>query len=417
MPTWFSIIAYSVLAVLAVKVAATCLLARRYHRERAWEAPRHLQPTSASVIVPAYNEELTLANCLASLDRQTFDGLEIIVVDDGSTDGTEELARQLAGTMRTPTRVLSKPNGGKASALNFGLAHAAGDVVICVDADSILAPDAVAHIVEPFGNPAIGAVGGIVKVANDTTLLGRQQALEYISGLSIQRAAFAQVDSIQVLSGAISAFRATDLRGIGGYSPDTIVEDFDVTLAIQRAGHRAVLHPKAVAYTEGPLTIRDLLRQRHRWTYGGFQVLGKYRSTLFTDRMGLLSRVGLPYFLLFPWVDVLVSALFIVTAGYAVLSGSISEYLVVFGVLSLVALGLNTYALHLAGEPRRLAFWGLVQPLGYAHLLTFATARAGVHYVLRREARWHKLQRAGANVVMVEPAAVATARVRELQPA
>jgi cellulose synthase/poly-beta-1,6-N-acetylglucosamine synthase-like glycosyltransferase len=397
-PLWLIVASYLLLAVMVVKVVWTLAMARRYHAKGSWRQGG-TTPSTVSVIVPAFNEEATLANNMRGLDRQTWHSVEVIVVDDGSTDRTAVVATQMASQMTTPTRVISKANGGKADALNAGLQVAKGEIVVCVDADSVLHPEAIERVLEPFADETIGAVGGIVKIANQNTVLGRQQAMEYISGLTLQRAAFAEVDSIQVLSGAISAFRREALQHVGGYSDETIVEDFDVTVAVRQAGYRTALHPDAVAYTEGPLSVADLVRQRHRWTYGGFQVLGKYRHTLFTNGMGRLSRIGLPYFLVFPWFDVAVSLLFALTLGFAVTSGDLTAFLTYFGVMSALNLALNLYAVRIANEDRRLALWGMVQPLFYAHILTLTTARAGVLYLAGRDAAWHKLVRAGHNEV------------------
>lgn len=405
MPQWFMILSFTLLGIVLLKVVTTIILARRFHHRKRWEHSRFAPVTPrVTVIIPAHNEASTISNCLEGLSRQTYQHLDVLVVDDGSSDDTsiaaEAAAARLAGAV--PISVARKGNGGKASALNFGILMTPAEVVVCVDADSILAPDAIERIVEPFADPSIGAVGGMVHVANRRTALGRQQAMEYLSGLALQRAAFAALDSVQVLSGALSAFRRDALRELGGYSRDTIVEDFDITVAVQAAGYKATLHPDAVAYTEGPLSLADLRKQRHRWTFGGFQVLAKYRRVLFTSELGLLSRVGLPYFLIFPWFDVAISVLFAATALTAILTGTLVGFAVFLAAMSLISLGLNLYAVRLTGERRRLAFWGLLAPLFYAHVLTWTTAQAGWNYLRGRQASWDSLKRGGLNVL--EPA-------------
>lgn len=389
---------------LLLKVTTMVILARRYYKRRAWITEGGPMPATVTVIVPAYNEEVTIGNALHSLEPQTFAGLEVLVVDDGSTDNTAAVATEIAQTMSVPTRVLSKPNGGKADALNFGLAHSRAEVVLCVDADSALAPDAVECVVEPFADPAVGGVGGFVNISDRSSLLGRLQAMEYIASLTLLRASFAELESIQILSGPISAFRADDLRLVGGYSDDTIVEDFDVTVAMHAAGHKVLFHPGAIAYTEGPQTMRDLVKQRHRWTTGCFQVLKKHRKALFTrryGRMGRLSRFGLPYLLVFPWINVLTSVLVLAAAVDSVLTRSLGPVLLALAVVFILTFTLNLYALQLAGEDKRLAFWGLLIPLTYEHVISSVTVRAGVEFLLRREARWGELQRTGSNALPV----------------
>ena len=402
MPTWLATLSVTLLVIMLAKAILTVVLARRYHERKPWEAHGFEKSMPrVTVIVPAFNEASTVGNCLNGLAQQTYPNMDVLVVDDGSSDGTSAAAEHAAEalTASVPVTVTRKGNGGKASALNYGVLMTAADVVVCVDADSVLAPDAIDKIVEPFADPTVGAVGGMVKVANSRTVLGRQQAMEYIAGLALQRAAFAELDSVQVLSGAVSAFRRTTLKGFGGYSRDTIVEDFDITVAVRASGHRVVLHPEAVAYTEGPLNLGDLRKQRYRWTYGGFQVLGKFRDVLFTDTYGNLSRYGLPYFLIFPWFDVLVSLLFVTTLAYAIGTGGILAFAVYLATMSLISLGMNLYALHLTGDSKRLALWGLLTPLFYAHVLTLTTARAGWGFLTNRSAEWDSLERGGHNVL------------------
>jgi cellulose synthase/poly-beta-1,6-N-acetylglucosamine synthase-like glycosyltransferase len=402
MPTWLVTLSVIMLVVALGKAAVTVALARRYHRREPWKATGFppVQPR-VTVIVPAYNEIATIANCLNGLSGQTYPNMDVLVVDDGSSDGTSRAAEQAAASLPAgvPISVTRKGNGGKASALNYGIVMTSADVVVCVDADSVLAPDAIERIVEPFADPSIGAVGGMVKIANADSLLGGQQAMEYISGLSLQRSAFAELDAVQVLSGALSAFRRDAVRTFGGYSKDTIVEDFDITIAVQASGHRVVLHPGAVAYTEGPLSFSDLRKQRYRWTYGGFQVLAKYKASLFTDRHGMLSRVGLPYFAIFPWFDVAVSLLFAATLLVALATGGLGTFLLFLLAMSLISAGLNLYALRLAGERPGLVLYGFLAPLFYAHILTWTTARAGIGFLRKKAAGWDSLERGGRNVI------------------
>lgn len=399
MPTWLVGLSIVMLAIMLGKAAITIGLAARYHRRKPWLVAAEPIPYRVTAIIPAFNEEATIANCLAGMARQTYPHFDVLVVDDGSSDNTRLVAEAAAAALSDQVRiqVISKTNGGKAAALNYGLLMTPADVVLCVDADSQLAPDAVEKIVLPFSDPEVGAVGGMVKVANQRTLLGRQQAMEYISGLSLQRAAFAELDSVQVLSGAISAFRRDDLRAVGGYPHDTIVEDFDITMSMHAADHRVVLQPDAVAYTEGPLSMRDLRKQRYRWTYGGFQVLAKYRQDLFTSRHGSVTKIGLPYFAIFPWFDVLVSIMMITTLGFAVANGNVLDFLGFLAALSVLSFAMNFYALKLAKEPMGLAVTGLLMPLYYAHVLTWTTARAGVGYLRRRRVEWDSLVRGGEN--------------------
>jgi cellulose synthase/poly-beta-1,6-N-acetylglucosamine synthase-like glycosyltransferase len=202
------------------------------------------------------------------------------------------------------------------------------------------------------------------------------------------------------VSGALSAFRVSDLRAVGGYSSDTLVEDFDLTIAIQRLeGRRVLYRPDAVAWTEGPLNVRDFIRQRHRWIFGGFQVLRKHRDVIFTRREGRIGSIGLPYFLIGPWVDVAVSVMFVETLIVATVEGNLTTFVAYTATMSILVCWLNMYAASLSKDPKRLALWGVLQILCYAHLLAFICARAGVHYVRGAKVEWTKLERAGSNTV------------------
>jgi cellulose synthase/poly-beta-1,6-N-acetylglucosamine synthase-like glycosyltransferase len=395
----YLVVAWTAMAFMLAKVVVTIVLARRYHRRKPWLA-RHAREITATIVIPAYNEELSIANCIAGMATQTHKALSIIVVDDGSSDDTYAEAQRAAAASPVPVTVIRQVNGGKAAALNHGILVAESEVIICVDADSVLESDAVAKIVEPFANREVAAVGGNVKIANRDSMIGKQQTVEYLTGFNFQRAAFAELGAVPVVSGALSAFRVSDLRAVGGYSSDTMVEDFDLTIAIQRLkGRRVLYRPDAVAWTEGPLNLRDFIRQRHRWIFGGFQVLRKHRDVIFTRREGRIGSIGLPYFLMGPWVDVAVSVMFFKTLIVAAVQGDMPMFLAFTVSMSILVSGLNMYAARLSNDPKRLALWGVLQILSYAHLLAFICVRAGLHYITGTKVEWTKLERAGSNTV------------------
>lgn len=395
----YLVVAWATMALMLVKVVISIALAHRYHSAKPWLA-RDARAITATVIIPAYNEELSIANCIAGMAMQTHKALTIIVVDDGSSDGTYAEALRTTADSLVPVKVIRQDNGGKAAALNHGILIAESEVIICVDADSVLEVDAVAKIVEPFANPEVAAVGGNVKIANRNSMIGKQQTIEYLTGFNFQRAAFAELGAVPVVSGALSAFRASDLRAVGGYSSDTLVEDFDITIAIQRReGRRVLYRPDAVAWTEGPLNLRDFIRQRHRWIFGGFQVLRKHRDVIFTRREGRIGSIGLPYFLIGPWVDVAVSVMFVKTLVVAAVQNDLLMLLAYTVIMTILVCGLNMYAARLSNDPKRLALWGVLQIVLYAHLLAFICARAGLHYVRGVKVEWTKLERAGSNAV------------------
>jgi cellulose synthase/poly-beta-1,6-N-acetylglucosamine synthase-like glycosyltransferase len=240
----------------------------------------------ASLLVPVYNEGVLVESCLRSLAEQEYPALEIVVIDDGSTDDTLLRANEVASDphLRVPMRVYTKPNGGKATALNLGLRLAEGDVTVTVDGDSMLAPDALAVACAHFDDPTVGAVAGNVKVLNRDNLWGRLQALEYIEGFNLTRRALSHVGLVNIIPGPIGVFRKHVVDEVGGYALDTFAEDADITLRVLRAGWRIVYEPRAIAYTEAPETLGQFTKQRYRWTRGVLQAIRKHADIILHPR-------------------------------------------------------------------------------------------------------------------------------------
>lgn len=247
-----------------------------------------------TVIVPAYNEARVIGRTIATLLAQDYAGpLEVLVVDDGSPDGTYEVARRAYGDHPRVT-VLTKPNGGKSSALNLGLARAAGEVVVALDADTLFTPHTISALVAPMVDARVAAVAGNAKVGNRVNLVTRWQAVEYVTSQNLDRRAAALLDCITVVPGAVGAWRTGLLRAVGGFREDTLAEDQDLTLELRRRGWRVAYAEDAIAYTEAPDTLRQLARQRFRWSYGTLQCMWKHRDALLRRRYGALGLVAMP---------------------------------------------------------------------------------------------------------------------------
>ena len=270
---------------------------------------------AVSIIVPAYNEAKVIGQTITSLLAQEYQGpLEIVVVDDGSPDATSAVVREQFGSDRR-VAMYEKPNGGKASALNFGIARAQGEIVIGLDADTLFEPETVAHLVAPLVDQRVGAVAGNAKVGNRINLVTRWQALEYITSQNLDRRAFALLHCITVVPGAVGAWRKSLVLEAGGFSGDTLAEDQDLTLAIGRRGHRVAYAADAIAWTEAPDTLRTLAKQRFRWAFGTLQCAWKHRDLLFRPSAGTLGFVALPnvwiFQLLFAVIAPLADLLFV----------------------------------------------------------------------------------------------------------
>ena len=271
---------------------------------------------SVTVLVPAYNEETVILDTIRSALASGYPKLEILVIDDGSTDHTAELVRDNYG--RDPrVRLLLQPNRGKPTALNNGLAEATGEIIVSIDADTIVDPNAIPFLVRHFADPKVGAVAGNVKVINRNRWLTRWQALEYITSQNLEKRAFDLLNCIPVVPGAAGAWRTEVLRSHGGFSGDTVAEDTDLTLTIRREGWKILYDEDAIGRTEVPETVEALIRQRFRWTFGTMQAIWKHRDAVGKPRYGTLGWVAIPNIFLFqillPLVSPVIDLLFLLS--------------------------------------------------------------------------------------------------------
>jgi peptidoglycan-N-acetylglucosamine deacetylase len=269
-----------------------------------------------TVMIPAYNEESVIVDTIRSALASVYPKLEILVIDDGSTDDTAELVRSnFAGDSRV--RLLLQPNRGKPAALNHALSEAAGEIVVSIDADTIVDPEAVPRLVRHFVNPKVGAVAGNVKVMNRNKWLTRWQALEYITSQNLEKRAFDLLNCIPVVPGAAGAWRTDLLRANHGFSGDTVAEDTDLTLTIRRNGWKILYDEDAIGRTEVPDTVEALIRQRFRWTFGTLQAVWKHRDAVGKPRYGTLGWIAIPNIFLFqiilPMVSPVIDLLFILS--------------------------------------------------------------------------------------------------------
>jgi len=251
-----------------------------------------------SVIIPAYNEEITVVQTINSLLKTDYKQVEFIFVDDGSKDNTVELVKANFGHL-PQIKIFTKPNGGKASALNYGIGHSTADFVICIDADTQLKTDAITELMRYFYEDEIAAVAGTVKVGNKNNLITNWQSIEYITAQNMDRRAFDILNTITVVPGAIGAFRKQVMEEVGGFTRDTLAEDCDLTMRILRAGYEVRNCDTAIAYTEAPETVNMLLKQRFRWSFGVMQSFWKNRKTLFNKKYGYFGMVGMPNILIY----------------------------------------------------------------------------------------------------------------------
>ncbi len=277
--------------------------------ERRIGLPKGVPSTAlVSVIIPAFNEERVIEASVRRILESDYANLEVIVADDGSKDRTSAIVADAYGD-DPRVKLLTLVNGGKAAALNRALMLASGDVIVALDADTQFETTTITKLVRWFARSRIGAVAGNAKVGNRVNLVTKWQAVEYVTAQNIERRALTRFDAIMVVPGAVGAWRRAALETVGGFPEDTMAEDQDLTIAIQRAGWSVAYDEDAVAWTEAPETLRALGKQRFRWAFGTLQCLWKHRAILRTRKPGGLAYVGMPQAWLFQILFALISPL------------------------------------------------------------------------------------------------------------
>lgn len=299
-----------VLALFRILLIAP-LAIRQARRQRTQHFPPYNEPVA--VIIPAYNEGLVVCRTIKTALDSDYPNLRVIVVDDGSTDNTAEVVRSAYG--HDPrVKLIRKENGGKASALNAGIAEAGTEVIVSIDADTVVSPDAVRLLVRHFSDPKVGAVAGNIKVGNRTNPLTIWQSLEYITSQNFERRAFGALDSVPVIPGALGAWRTSAVLDVGGYETNTLAEDTDLTFKIRLHGYHTRTENGALAFTEAPDGVRSLAKQRFRWSFGVLQSLWKHQRQMLKPQYGAFGLLVMPmmwvYSILFqvfaPLVDIMV---------------------------------------------------------------------------------------------------------------
>ncbi|MBC2667787.1 glycosyltransferase [Novosphingobium piscinae] len=411
-----------VLLLTALALWQTRRVARGRHRA---PAPPHLVPRFVSVLIPAFNEarviEASVRRALATQGVR----VEIIVIDDGSTDRTSAIVREAFGHDPRVT-LLTLENGGKARALNHGLAIAKGDVIVALDADTRFEPDTIMKLTEWFADPAIGAVAGNAKIGNRVNWLTRWQAIEYTTAQALERRALEALGAVTVVPGAVGAWRRAALDAVGGYPADTLAEDQDLTIAVQRAGWRVACEPAAIAWTEAPETLRALFRQRYRWAFGTLQCLWKHAAVIARGQPRGLAWFGLPQAWLFqialgllaPVIDLalvlglLDAAVSTLNHGWGVMAQDLTRMVALWLALALVECACGWLAYRIDGREGRLPVLRLLaMRFGYRQLLYAVVVHAVAAALHGITVRWGAQQRSGAFSVGLQAAPLADSPV------
>lgn len=382
--------------------------ARNRHAEACHAAPQLPDaPPLQTVLIPAYNEAKVIAAAVRHVLASDYPNLEVIVIDDGSTDGTSEVVReQFNGEARV--KLITSQNGGKAAALNTGLRQARGSVVVALDADTQFEADSISRLVRWFEDPAVGAVAGNAKVGNRINVITRWQALEYVTSQNLERRALATLGCITVVPGAIGAWRRAALEQLGGFPLDTLAEDQDLTIALQKAGYTVRYDSSAIAWTEAPDTVRALAKQRFRWAFGTLQCLWKHRQVMLRRRYGTLGLIAMPQTWLFQFMLTALAPLVdIALVWQLVISGlKLLEHQDQFDAdglrktclyyLAFLVLDLGSAALAFVLERREkwsLVPWLVLQRFGYRQIMYGIVLKALLSAAVGALVGWGKLER------------------------
>ncbi len=298
-----------------------------------------------SVIIPMHNEEKAIIGSIKAILKSTHKNFELIIVDDGSTDKSYQVVRRLIRDARV--RIISQPNLGKFTALNTGLYQAKGKITIFVDGDTKLAPNAIERIISRFNEAKVGAVAGNIRVGNEKhNALTLLQSIEYNVNQGIEKRVYDLFDSVLVVPGAFGAWRTRLVKKFGGFTDKTHAEDFDLTMEFIRHGYKVKFDDSAIAYTEAPTVLKELIKQRLRWNFGNLQVLFKNSDMLFNVKFGILGLFFLPRYVLLqipsiaitPAVDVITVASIIVGNQFLIM---------LFILLYLIIQVITTYIAHI----------------------------------------------------------------------
>ena len=366
-----------------------------------------------AVLVPAYNEETVIVRTIRSVLNSDYSNLHVIVIDDGSSDRTFDVAREAytAEIAAGRLQVLTKPNGGKAAALNFALEHLSEEFYVGIDADTVIPADAISKLIPHFEDPKVGAVAGNAKVGNRVNLWTRWQALEYITSQNFERRALDLFNVVTVVPGAIGAWRTAPVKVAGGYPLNTVAEDADLTMNLLEQQFKVVYEDRALAFTEAPIDAKGLMRQRFRWSFGTLQSVWKHRAAFVRNKaMGLFALPNILIFqMLLPLVSPFIDLIFVVGVVHyfidrhfhpeAASSASLQKLLAYFGAFLLIdfitsAIAFSLERRHPANKGDGwLLFHIWLQRFAYRQVFSFVLFKTLMRALDGKPFNWDKLER------------------------
>ena len=406
MAFWLTGVLGLVIVAVGVLVAARLIIilpTAWLHARRTRPRPTPSYWPPAAVIVPAFNEEVGIGKAVNSLAASTYPHLEIIVVDDGSTDRTAEIVE---GLQLAQVQLVRRSNGGKAAALTTGIHHTDAEVVVMVDGDTVFEADTITRLVQPLSDPHVAAVSGNTKVGNRSGLLGRWQHIEYVMGFNLDRRLYEILQSTPTVPGAIGAFRRSVLIELGGVPGQTLAEDTDLTLSIGRLGHRVVYAEDALAWTEAPSTLSGLWRQRYRWSFGTMQAVWKHKRAIISRdrRQRRIGRLALPYMIFFQILLPIVAPLIDLYAIYGLIFTNPVPVIAFWLAFNAGQLVIAIAAFRLDRESMR-PLWALpLQQFLYRQLMYLVIIEATISALIGARASWKHIPRTGDVEIPPQPA-------------
>ena len=353
---------------------------------------------SVTAVIPAYNEEKTITATVKSVLAADYKKLDVIVVDDGSKDKTYEILKTEFGD-NPRVKIITKDNGGKYSALNTGIEQANGKLLLLLDADTIIAPDSVRLLVSHLADNNVAAVSGNTRVGNVHNLITRFQRVEYIRDFNLNKNGMTRLNAMAVVPGALGMWRKSAVLECGGFSPDTLGEDRDLTMALLDRGYKAAFEPSAFSETEAPDTLRGFMRQRFRWTYSTLQCVVKYLRCLFNPFKKGLGLILMPDLLIFQIILPLFT-----TVGFVLNLFNFDSYeasLLAVSYAFSVVTELFLFLLSKRITKEKIYFKDLLavipQRVFYGVLCTFILFKAVLYAFIGTTVLWNKVERKGNN--------------------
>ncbi len=388
------------LFILLIRYFGILIFSYFYMNEYTFKSTNGFKPF-ISIIIPVFNEAKIIDRSVKSLLKLDYPNYEIIIVNDGSTDNTKEVAESLVGFNKgihgnIKISLINKPNGGKSSALNLGIKISDAEFVLCMDGDSLLTPSSLKMAVRHFVNPEIGAVAGNVKVLNRGKFFTDLQALEYLEGLNMARSAQSSIKLVNIIPGPIGLFRKKAIISAGFYASDTFAEDADLTLRILSKGWKINYEPNSISFTEAPVKLQQLLKQRYRWTRGILQSIRKHKKLLinptikFSDTFILWSMFYEA--LIWPPMNLAAHLFFIIAALVFGFTTLIFYWWAGLALLDIVA---ALYCVAAEKEEFRLIGYAIFYRMIFILIIDICKTMSTVEEFLGIKMTWGKLERAG----------------------